>query len=91
MSLIILGIVIVVSIPVYKWLYNRKFDSREDFYQCLGYFFVPDSYSYKTGDWNEDRKSQSRIGGFISLVVLITFFEYIVIGLLLELIKGVIV
>ncbi len=79
MTMFLLIVLVIINYPIYKLLFNQFFDSSEDFYECLRYYFTPDLFSLFRGEYLKDRFSEMRLGFFILLCGVFVFIEFIVI------------
>ncbi|MTI47947.1 hypothetical protein [Sporosalibacterium faouarense] len=88
MNVAIIGILLIINIPIYKFIFKGFFYDIEDFKESLGYIFTPDLFSLFRGKYWQDRMSEMKAGGFIFLCIVITVLEFFLIQYIFEAIKG---
>lgn len=77
MRLSILFILIIVNIPIYKYLFKKFFYNVGNFYECIRYSCPSDWDSLRNGDYLNDWFSGMKLlffGGCCSLIVGIEYF-----------------
>ncbi|MBF4691965.1 hypothetical protein [Fusibacter ferrireducens] len=79
MTAVLLIILIIANYPLYKFFFSLMFDTTDDFWECLRYYFTPDLFSLFRGEYFKDRVSEMRIGSFLVLCGLCVFIEFAVI------------
>lgn len=79
MSTVIILALLALNIPIYKSAFKMIFRSKEDFNECLNYFFTPIKFSLLKGEYFKDRFYSLRVSFFMGVCCLILYIEYLLI------------
>lgn len=73
-------ILIILNIPVYKWIFKQFFKSGDEFAEAIKYNFTPDIVSLFKGNYRKDRIAEIKLGAFIMCCILLIGLEYSIIN-----------
>lgn len=79
MNVILALVLIVANYPIYKFFFNMMFDSGDEFWECIRYYFTPDIISLFRREYIKDWTSELKLGCFFTLCGLCVFIEFSVI------------
>lgn len=80
MNGIVVLVLLVLNIPVYKFLFKFFFDDIDEFYECLRYLFTPDIISLFRREYWKDHRHEFKLGIYIFCCASIVGFEYLIIS-----------
>ncbi len=83
MKVILIIVLIVVNIPIYKYLFNVFFEGIDDFKESLRYLLKPDIISLFEGEYWKDRGHEFKLALFIFSCVVIVWLEYVFVSIIL--------
>jgi hypothetical protein len=69
---------IVVGVGVAAVLFRLFFEDRDDFFECVRYYFTPDIISMFRGEWGEDWWGETKLMVYLILSGgsgFVTYFE----------------
>lgn len=69
-------ILIILNIPIYKWLFKKFFPSSGEFSEALNYYFTPDIFSLFKGNYTKDVLAEFKLGAFVFCCIILTALEY---------------
>ncbi|MBU5438712.1 hypothetical protein KQI42_11860 [Tissierella sp. MSJ-40] len=75
MSGIIIFALIIINVPIFKFIYKLSFINNDDFKKSVKYSFTPDIVSLFRGEYWKDRFGEAKIGFFIFTCVLVVILE----------------
>ncbi|CAH2212591.1 hypothetical protein [Tepidibacter aestuarii] len=78
MEKIILLILIIVNIPIYKYLFKKFFNNMSGFYECFISSDNPAWLSIRNGDYLNEWFSQMKLFAFGGCCVVIVGIEYFI-------------
>ncbi|MEO3944970.1 hypothetical protein [Gorillibacterium sp. CAU 1737] len=76
MEIILFLILLVVNIPVYKYLFRVFFSSREDFKEAVKFSFTPDLLSLFRGRYWKDQFGEAKLSFFLFCCFLVVACEF---------------
>lgn len=80
-----LGLVLlIVNIPVYRYLFRVFFSSREDFREAVEYSLTPDLFSLFRGRYWKDRFSEAKLSFFFGSCVIVLVVEFVILHTILR-------
>jgi len=82
---IIIFILLIVNIPVYKFIFKQIFIDTDDALNSIKFSFTPDIFSLFKGRYLKDQLGEFKLGSFIFLCVLVIMIEYSAISFILRL------
>ncbi|WP_037287899.1 hypothetical protein [Saccharibacillus sacchari] len=83
MGVLLAIILLVVNIPVYRFVFKLWFADEEDFNKSVRYSFTPDLFSLFKGKYIEDRIASAKLSFYIFVCLAIVGIEFgIVYGLI---------
>ncbi len=82
--IITIGLIIINSLTVYKFLFNIIFLNRNDFNESVKYSLTPDIISLFRGQYWKDQMGELKLQIFFMLCIVITVVEYLVLNSLLQ-------
>jgi len=65
MELILVVVLLIMNIPIYKFIFNLIFVSTEDFQESLRYVFTPDLISLFRGEYAKDWYGEMKVQFFV--------------------------
>lgn len=83
MKVILIIFLLVLNIPVYKYLFNKFFDTIYDFNECLRYLLTHDLISLSRGEYLKDQWHETKFMFFIFCCISAVGIEYLVIYIIL--------
>lgn len=69
-------ILIILNIPVYKWIFKQFFKTGDEFAEAVKYNFTPDIVSLFKGNYRKDRIAEFKLGAFVFCCIVLTALEY---------------
>lgn len=84
MNGVIAIVLLVVNIPVYKFLYKLFFRNEDDFQESVRYTFTPNLYSLFKGEYFKDRMAEARLSFFVVCCVLVVMAQYFMIQAVID-------
>ena len=79
MNGIIIFVLIIINVPIFKFIYKLSFINNDDFKKSVKYSFTPDIISLFRGEYWKDRFGEAKIGFFILACVLVVILEVFII------------
>lgn len=86
MELLLYGILFVLNIPIYKWIFRRIFDNVDDLKQSVKYSFTPDIISLFRGRFWKDQFGELKLSVFCFCCLLIFVIECVVVTWMIDVI-----
>ncbi|SCZ03340.1 hypothetical protein [Alkaliphilus peptidifermentans] len=84
MEAIIIVVLILLNIPIFKFLFNGFFPNREDFNEAVRYTFTPDIISLFRGEYWKDRLAQMKLSFFIITCIAVISMEFAIVKSIIE-------
>lgn len=78
MDAAIVVILIVLNIPVYKFIFKAIFKDNEDFRESAKYSFTPDTISLFRGKYWKDKLGEMKISVFIFACIVTVLVEFLI-------------
>lgn len=70
-------VLILVNIPVYRFLFRLFFVDEEDYDKSVKYVFTPNLLSLFRGEYFKDRMATARLKFYIFLCAIVVILEYL--------------
>lgn len=77
---ILIIILLLVNIPVYKWIYRSIFKDSDDFRESVEYSITPDIFSLFQGRFLKDWLGEAKLSFFVISCTLVTGVEMAVLN-----------
>lgn len=79
-DLIIILVLVVLNIPVYRFLYRLFFADDDDYRQSVKYIFTPNFVSFFRGEYWKDKIDSARVKFYILFCAMAIVLEYVLIS-----------
>lgn len=72
----IIIILVLLNIPIYKFIFKQIFVDSDDFRESVKYNFTPDLFSLFKGRYMKDKIGEFKLGLFFMACILVIIVEY---------------
>lgn len=84
MKVILIIVLLILNIPVYKYLFNLFFHDLYDFTECLRYLGTWDYISLAKGEYLKDQLHEAKVIFYFFCCAVIVVIEYFLISIILN-------
>ena len=80
-------VLLILTKPIFNWLFKRQFDSRSLFYKEIGYLFMGGPIRNSNEDPKKCQKVRIKFGILFFQVLIISYLELIIVSSVIDSIK----